>query len=84
MMSVQISAYIQDDIKEKMERYSSSHGLKKGFLIENAIEYYLQALHEIPTSVLVPGSISIDEKTDEKIEQLNLKKPNKKLIELLS
>jgi len=83
-MSVQISAYIQDDIKEKMERYSSSHGLKKGFLIENAIEYYLQALHEIPTSVLVPSSISIDEKTYKKIEQLNLKKPNKKLIELLS
>ena len=83
-MSIQISAYIQDDIKEKMEQYSSAHGLKKGFLIENAIEHYLQALYEIPSSVLIPSSISIDEKTYEKIEQLNLKEPNKKLVELLS
>ena len=48
-MSVQISAYIEDDIKQKMEAYSSAHGLKKGFLIQNALDYYLNALHEIPS-----------------------------------
>jgi len=30
-MAVQISAYIEDDIKEKMEKYSAANGLKKGF-----------------------------------------------------
>jgi hypothetical protein len=62
-MSVQISAYIQDDVKQKLEDYSSSHGMKKGFLIENAIEYYLQALHEIPSNIIVPSSITIAQDT---------------------
>ncbi len=83
-MSVQISAYIQDDIKANMEKYSSSHGLKKAYLIESAIEYYLQALHEMPSSVMVPCSITIDDKSYEKIKQLSLKEPSDKLVELLS
>jgi len=64
-MSVQISAYIEDDIKQKMEAYSSAHGLKKGFLIQNALDYYLNALHEIPTNMMTPSHISVDEKTFE-------------------
>ena len=60
-MSVQISAYIEDDIKEKMERYAVSHGLKKGYLIENALSYYLDALDAVPQSQIVPGSLSISE-----------------------
>ena len=78
-MSVQISAYIQDDIKEKIEKYSSSHGLKKAFIIENAIEHYLQALHEIPNNILLPSSLTVIQKTYDKIEQLNDKEPNDKL-----
>jgi len=83
-MSVQISAYVKDDIKEKMEQYSSAHGLKKGFLIESAIEYYLQAMHEIPSSEIVPTSITVDSVSLDKIKQASLKEPNNKLKDLLS
>jgi len=81
-MSVQISAYIEDDIKQKMEVYSSSHGLKKGFLIQNALDYYLNALHEIPTSMMIPSHISVDEKTFEALVDSETK-ANTKLKNLL-
>ncbi|MCK9333071.1 MAG: hypothetical protein M0Q19_07835 [Candidatus Cloacimonetes bacterium] len=82
-MSVQISAYIQDDIKEKLENYSTTHGMKKGFLIESAIEYYLQAMQELPSNIIVPNSLNISHDSYEKLEQLSKKEPNEKLKELL-
>ena len=82
-MSVQISAYIQDDVKQKLEDYSSNHGMKKGFLIENAIEYYLQALYELPSNVIVPSNITISQDTYSKLQQLQTKEPTDKLKELL-
>lgn len=82
-MSVQISAYIQDDVKQKLENYSSSHGIKKGFLIENAIEYYLQAMNELPLNIIVPSSLCISSDTYENIEQLSAQEPNDKLKALL-
>lgn len=82
-MSVQISAYIGENVKEKLEDYSASHGMKKGFLIENAIEYYLQALYELPSNVVVPSSITISQETYKKIEELDNINPNDKLVELL-
>ncbi len=47
-MGVQISAYISDETKARFEAYSAEHGIKKGYLIERALDYYLEALEEIP------------------------------------
>lgn len=82
-MSVQISAYIEDDIKQKLEEYALNHGLKKGYLIENAIEYYLQALYDLPSSVVVPSSVTISKETYEQIQSLEDKEPTNELKELL-
>ncbi len=82
-MSVQISAYIEDDIKEKMERYASAHGLKKGYLIQNALDCYLNALHEIPGSYIVPGQLSVTEENFKAIVAFENKEPNMKLKALM-
>ena len=82
-MSVQISAYIEDDIKEKMERYASSHGLKKGYLIQNALDYYLNALHEIPGSYIVPSQLNVTEENFKAIITLENREPNEKLKALM-
>ena len=81
-MSVQISAYIQEDTKAKMEQYSSLHGIKKGFLIQNALEHYLQSLYEIPNSVIVPSSITLSKESFENLDTIASNEPNEKLIEL--
>ena len=81
-MSVQISAYIEDDIKQKMEAYSSVNGLKKGFLIQNALDYYLNALQEIPSNMMVPSHISVSNETFDTLLNTN-KQANSKLKKLL-
>ena len=83
MMSVQISAYIEDDIKQKMERYSSAHGLKKGYLIQNALDYYLNALYEIPGSFIVPSQLTVTEEDFQAIVALEQREPNEKLKTLM-
>ena len=82
-MSVQISAYIEDDIKYKMEQYASAHGLKKGYLIQNALDYYLNALVEIPSSFIVPSQITVKQEVFDEITQLGENEPNDKLKALL-
>jgi len=83
-MSVQISAYIEDDIKEKMEHYSVAHGLKKGFLIQNALDYYLNALHEIPTSMMIPSHMILSESSMDSLLDAKENKANQKLKNLLA
>jgi len=83
-MSKQISAYIENDIKEKMERYSAAHGLKKAFIIQNALDYYLNALHEIPGSYIIPSHITVDRENFESIMDLEDKKPVDKLKALMN
>jgi predicted DNA-binding protein len=69
-MAVQISAYVSDATKEELEAYSSMYGIKKGYLIENAINHYLQALYEIPDTFIVSTKIDIDEASYEKVATL--------------
>lgn len=54
MGEVQVSAFISEDTKEKLERYAEAHGVKKAHLLEEALLHHLQALRELPADVLIP------------------------------
>ncbi len=84
-MPVQISAYISDETKENLERYSAVYGVKKGYLVENAINHYLQVLYEIPEEFMISANISIDKASYEKVIDLvnNPPKPSVALAELM-
>jgi predicted DNA-binding protein len=84
-MAVQISAYVSDATKENLEEYSSMYGVKKGYLVENAINHYLQALYEIPDTFIVSTKIDIDEASYEKVIALveNPPQPTKALRALM-
>ena len=62
-MSTQVSAYISDETKATMEHYSALYGVKKGYLIENALNHYLQALHAIPEEFIIPTQIVLSEES---------------------
>jgi hypothetical protein len=53
-------AYIEKDVKERMERYALAHGLKEGFLIQSALDHYSSALEDLFGSEIVPVRISVD------------------------
>ena len=85
MSVTQISAYISDDTKALVEAYSKRSGVKKGFLIEDALLHHLQALKEFPLDVIIPAKIML---TDDSMKQLvniinNPPSPTERLKQLM-
>lgn len=55
----QISAFISEETKEEFERYVERKGLKKAFVLEQALQLHLRALRELPSEVLVPAQLKL-------------------------
>ncbi len=55
----QVSAFISDSTKEALEQYAEAHGLKKAYLIEEALLHHLQALRELPLDVIIPARLVV-------------------------
>lgn len=76
MAETQISGYISESTKAKLERYADAHGVKKGHLLEEALLHHLQALHELPADILIPPRITVTASSFAKVQAL-VKKPRK-------
>ena len=55
--STQVSAYISEETKAQVEAYAKSHGVKKAYLIEEALLHHLQALREIPEDLIISSRL---------------------------
>ena len=55
--NTQVSAYISEETKALVGAYTKSHGIKKAFLIEEALQHHLQALREIPEDLIIPSRL---------------------------
>lgn len=82
---MQISAEISDGTRRLLERYSRAHGLKKQFLIENALLHHLQALEELPAGVIIPPRIVVTAASGRKLlgALARRPKPTRALLELM-
>jgi hypothetical protein len=74
MSETQISAYISETTKQQVERYAEAHGVKKGFLVEEALLHHLQALRELPQDIVVPPRLTVTSTSFAKVVAL-VKKP---------
>jgi hypothetical protein len=63
--TTQISAYISDSTSTELERYVDARGLKKGYVIEQALKHHLRALRELPADVIVPPQLVVSVETAE-------------------
>ena len=59
MAKKRISARISESTKEHIECYAEVHGVKKGYLVEQALLHHLQALHELPADMVIPPRITV-------------------------
>lgn len=84
MREVQISAVVPQHVKAELDSVSSNKGLKKAFMIEEALSHYFQALKVIPNEMIVPKRISLSEKGAIRLERLLKKRPNKALTDLMN
>lgn len=55
--STQVSAYISKETKAQVEAYVKRYGVKKAWLIEEALQHHLQALRDIPEDVIIPSRL---------------------------
>jgi len=56
-ISTQVSAYISEETKAQVGAYGKRHGVKKAYLIEEALQHHLQALREIPEDLIIPSRL---------------------------
>jgi hypothetical protein len=76
MAATQISAYISDATRKQVERYAEAHGVKKGYLVEEALLHHLQALRELPADIVIPPRLTLTLESFEMVVAL-VKKPRK-------
>jgi len=67
MIATQISATISPATRERLERYVRARGMKKGYVIEQALLHHLQALSELPEDVVIPPRIVVDAASGQEI-----------------
>lgn len=60
--TIQVSAYISEETKAEVEAYVKRRGVKKGHLIEQALQHHLQALREIPEDLIIPSRLVLTDK----------------------
>jgi uncharacterized protein (DUF1778 family) len=82
----QISAFISEATKERVERYADAHGVKKGRIIEEALLHHLQALQELPSDLIIPPRIELSAASFQRVTELvaRPRKPTKALRDLMS
>lgn len=80
-MATQISAEISESTRKLLEQYTKNTGMKKGFLIEQAVLNYIRALNELPADILIPARVVLSEKSAVQVVK-HLKRPPRPTREL--
>ena len=57
----QISATVSSATKEELDRFTESHGLKKNYVVEQALLFFMKARRELPDEALIPARIVLDD-----------------------
>jgi uncharacterized protein (DUF1778 family) len=66
----QISATVSASTREKLDRFTESRGLKKNFVIEQALLYFMEARRDLPDEALIPTRIVLDDDSFDRVAQL--------------
>jgi len=74
--TTQISAFISDTTSSELDRYIEGRGLKKGYVVEQALRFHLRALKELPADVVIPPLLVVSAETAEHLAR-RMKKPRK-------
>jgi S-adenosylmethionine:diacylglycerol 3-amino-3-carboxypropyl transferase len=63
----QISATVSAATKDRLDRFTERHGLKKNFVVEQALLYFMEARRELPDEALIPARLVLDDKAFDQI-----------------
>ena len=63
----QISATISSATREELDRFTESHGLKKNYVVEQALLFFMKARRELPDEALIPARIVLEDDAFDRI-----------------
>ena len=63
----QISATISSATKEELDRFTESHGLKKNYVVEQALLFFMTARRDLPDEALIPTRIVLDDDSFDRV-----------------
>jgi uncharacterized protein (DUF1778 family) len=66
----QISATVSAATKEKLDRFSESYGLKKNFVVEQALLFFMEARKALPDEALIPTRLVLEDEAFERVVKL--------------
>ena len=67
----QVSAYISATTKHRLDEFARETGLKKGYILEQALDGYLSSADAIPAEYLVPSTLVLtNDSYDRVVEQM--------------
>lgn len=66
----QISATISVATKDKLDRFTESHGLKKNYVVEQALLYFMEARRELPDEALIPSRLVLTDAAFDRVAAL--------------
>jgi len=80
----QISALVSPATRQMLERRVRASGVKKGHVVEQALQHYLVALEQLPADVIVHPRLVVTRKSGAAIlEKTRTGKPTKGLRDLM-
>lgn len=66
----QISATVSAATKERLDRFTESHGLKKNYVVEQALLYFMEARRELPDEALIPARLVVSDAAFDRVAEL--------------
>lgn len=66
----QISATISEATKEQLDRFTERLGLKKNFVVEQALLYFMEARRELPDEALTPVRLLLEDNAFDRVAEL--------------
>ncbi len=71
----QISSTISPATKKKLDHFTESRGLRKSFVVEQALLYFIESRRELPNEAFIPTRIVLDDSTFDRVTELIEKPP---------
>lgn len=83
---VQLSAVVSEETRALLDEATESHGLKKGYVIEEAVLHYLHALRELPRDLFIPSRIVLTDASGREVVEhlLSPRRPTRAMKALMA
>jgi hypothetical protein len=81
----QVSATISAATKDKLDRFTEQLGLKKNFVVEQALLFFMESRRDLPDEAFIPTRLVLDDAHfDELVARLGSPAaPTDRLVELM-